>query len=99
MTKFLLVLVVGKLLIYLASKFPLLAESKIEFVQRLFSCGLCSGVWIYSILSWGMSMYLFDDICPYVPVLSELVTGSVTSFMMHIFEIGWKEKFGVIVLE
>jgi hypothetical protein len=34
----------------------------------------------------------------YVPVLSELVTGGVVSFVVHIFLIGWKEKFNNIVV-
>lgn len=34
----------------------------------------------------------------YVPILSELVTGGVVSFMMHIFVIGWKEKFDRLVI-
>lgn len=29
----------------------------------------------------------------YVPVISELVTGGMVSFVVHVFILGWKEKF------
>lgn len=35
----------------------------------------------------------------YVPVISELITGSVLSFGMHLMSIGYKDKFGTIVFE
>jgi hypothetical protein len=90
---------VGKLLIYLGQHFPPLSESRLGFVRRLFECDLCLGVWVYSVLSWGFSMYLFNDIAPYIPLLSELVTGSVTSFFMYLLSIGYRERFVTIELE
>lgn len=34
----------------------------------------------------------------YVPVLSELIVGGVISFLVHIFILGWKTKFEVVVV-
>ena len=99
MTRFLLMVVVGRLLIYLAQHFPPLSESRFEFVRRLVSCDLCLGVWVFTGCSWGFATYLFSDIIPHVPVLSELVTGSVTSFLAHLLVLGWKEKFTIVVVE
>ena len=35
---------------------------------------------------------------PYVVVLSELITGAVISYLVHIFIIGWRAKHEVIVV-
>jgi hypothetical protein len=99
MSRFFLVLLVGKLFIFLAKKFPPLGESRYEFIRRLFNCGFCSGFWVYTLLAWGTKLYLFDDIIPYVPVLSQLVTGAVMSFFMHLLSLGFFEQFGVIEVE
>jgi hypothetical protein len=96
-TKFLLFLAIGRVLIYLGMKFPPLAESKFEFVKRLWSCDECSGVWVYTFLACIMGVALFREIY-YVPFISEAITGGISSVIMHLLSIGWKEKFGVINL-
>lgn len=94
--QFLIFAVTGKVIIYTAQKFPLLQKMKIEFWSSLFNCGFCFGVWIFTFMSAVTRWYLFP---PYVPGFSELATGCVTSLVVHLVSIGWKEQFGVIKVE
>jgi hypothetical protein len=97
-TDFLLYLGIGRLFIYLGMKFPPFRESKIEFIKKLFSCDECLGVWTFTVLSFLMGEVLFRDVF-YVPFISELATGGITSLLVHLIVIGWREKFGVITIE
>lgn len=95
---------IGKLLIFLAQKAPyqniigklFRGERVRSFLQELFSCDLCLGVWVYTLLSWIMNinMYYF-----YVPVVSEFLTGASMAFIAHLMTIGWKEKFSTIIIQ
>ena len=91
----LLYLVVGKVMIYLWQLFPL--PTKLEnnqTIHKLHSCDLCSGVWIYGLLGYFMGMSLLTLFgLSYIPVVSEVITGGVVSFIVHIFSIGWKDRF------
>lgn len=95
---FLIYLLIGKVFIYLGMQFPPFSESKFEFVKRLFSCDLCWGVWVFTGLSFVMGEVLFRDVY-YVPFISEWATGGLSAILVHLFGIGWKEKFGTIVIE
>jgi hypothetical protein len=95
---YLLYLAIGRLFIYLGMKFPPLANSRFDFVKQLFSCDLCLGVWIFTGLSFVMGEVLFRDFF-YVPVISEVITGGISSFLVHIFVLGWQSKFEVLIIE
>lgn len=93
----------GKLLIYLWQLFPISQKEPktyvSQFIYKLHQCDLCSGVWIYS----GLALLFGIDIIQTefgstVPIAGELVTGAITSFVVHIFSIGWKTKYEVIVI-
>jgi len=45
-----------------------------------------------------MGVSLFRNIF-YVPFVSELFTGGLTAIVVHIFVLGWNEKFSVINIE
>jgi hypothetical protein len=90
--------VVGKLFIYTLQKFPLLRDVKNKFIRELLDCDYCLGVWVFSILSWLFQFTLFREYI-YCPFISELATGVIISFLVHLINIGWREKFGVIVVE
>lgn len=96
--EFLLYLLIGRVLIYLGMKFPPLSESKISLVKRVWECDLCSGVWVFSFLSAVMGEVLFRDVF-YFPFVSQLITGGISAIVVHIFVIGWHEKFSVVVIE
>lgn len=93
MINWLVLMGVGKVLIYLWMIFPLPPMGKI--IDKLHMCDLCSGVHIYALLSFILGIYLFPF---YVPIVSEYITGGVVSFIVHIFSIGWEEKFSTTVI-
>ena len=93
--EFLLFLGVGKLLIYLGQKF-IHSNAKNEFINKLFACDLCLGVWIYSILAMMYKINILSDVFPYIPIVSGIIAGCVASFVVHLATIGWKTKFEVI---
>lgn len=94
-TKFFIFLLVGYLFVWLGMKFPPLSESKIVIVKRIWTCSLCSGVWVYTFLSYVMGEHLFGDLF-YLPFISELATGGIVSFGVYLMEIGFRERFQVI---
>lgn len=94
---FLVYVVIGKILIFLGDKFARGNELK-GFIGRLFTCGLCSGTWTYTIMSLLMGEVLFREIF-YVPLLSEIATGGIVSILVHLIHQGWKSEFEVIVIE
>lgn len=88
-------LLIGKIMIFLWQSFPLPTKlENIQVIHKLHSCDLCSGVWLFGLLSYFMGLSLLTMLgFSYIPVVSELVTGGVVSFVVHIFSIGWKDKF------
>lgn len=93
-----LLIVLGKLCIYLWMEFPLPSFfTKYAFFERLHSCDLCSGVWIYSILFSVFGVNLFQQFGIASNFVSYVLSGFFSSFVVHIFSVGWKEKFSVII--
>lgn len=88
--QFLVYVVIGKLLIYMAQKF--LGNFKI------FECDLCIGVWIYSILAGLFQIRLLEDVYFYVPILMEIITGCVISYLVHLLTIGFREKHLPVII-
>lgn len=88
-------LVIGRLLIYLWQQFPLPGFlENIKTIDYLHHCDLCSGVWVYGVLSFVMAVDVLQALgFWYVPFISELVTGAVTSFVMHLLRLGWNARF------
>lgn len=95
---YLLFLVLGRILIYIGNKFVQQNDIKIKFINRLFSCSLCLGVWVYTFMSITMQYYVFDDLAPYIPILSELMAGCFSSLVVYYFENGWKAIHETIVI-
>jgi hypothetical protein len=96
----LIFIIIGRVLVWVGMKFPLPNFlNRIEKVRNLHECPLCLGVWIYGIMSYFMWMDLLSALgFFYVPVLSEIVTGAGISFLVHIFVLGWKSMFEVIIV-
>ena len=94
LSNWLIYMAVGKVMIFLWQELPLP-----KFFGKLHTCDLCAGVWIYGFLSFFMGLSLLEVFgFNYVPVVSELVTGGVISFIIHIFFIGIKERFNNVVV-
>lgn len=65
------------------------------FLHDLFACDLCLGVWTFAILSFFFKANLLQSFF-YIPVLSEFITGGVTSLVVHLLRIGFQAEYGVI---
>lgn len=100
LSNWIIFLLVGRVLIYLWFQLPL--PDTLEnhrAIAKLHMCDLCAGFWIYGFLSFFMALSLLEALgFTYVPIVSEIVTGSVVSFLTHIFTIGWKERFHNILV-
>lgn len=94
---YLLFLAAGRLLIFLGVKFVTQNDIKIPFVQKLASCLLCSGVWVYTILSFVSGYRILED-WTVVPFLSQVITGCFSAYLMYLVEVGWKSTYEVIVV-
>lgn len=88
--------ITGRILIYLWFAFPLPpASDRIkkkylwQVVEKLHSCDLCAGVWIYSLLA----IVTQSDMSGLGNPITEIATGALTSFAVHLFMLGVKEKF------
>jgi hypothetical protein len=103
---------VGKLLIFLWQQFPLSGylSSKSKLLQKLFGCDLCLGVWIYWFLAIvfeeaNMFLYIVDKyignpgLAVFFYIFTAFLTGAITSFIVHIFSMGWNAKFQTLVVE
>lgn len=104
MTQLVIFALIGRLTIFLLQKFPkshlpiigkLFREGK--FLNELFSCDLCLGVWIYTGLAFITNVNVTGELFN-IPILSEIATGISVSFVMHLISVGWKEKFGNIII-
>jgi len=90
---------IGKLLIYLFQQFPLTRNFKIKFFAKLFDCDLCLGVWIYFVLSVFFHFVVMSDVFGYIPLVSEVVTAAITTFVVHLISLGWRTKFEVFEIK
>jgi hypothetical protein len=96
--RFVLYMAVGKLLIWTLQRFFFDNKFKVKFLERLFECDLCLGTWVYIAIALAFHVVLLKDAFSYYPVLSEIITGVLSSFIMHILSIGWREKFYTVVV-
>ena len=96
---YLLFLVVGRLLIFFGNKFIGQNEIKIKFLNRLFSCPLCLGVWVYSVMSFLTGYYVFDDWTSHIPILSEVAAGAFSSYLVYLVEAGFRSLHETIIIE
>jgi len=90
-----LFLVGGRILVYLWMKFPLPDKiKKIQFIEKLHICDLCSGMWVYTFLAFFTKTSLMT-LCGinYVPVVSEVVTGAFATYVVWVFIGGLNARF------
>lgn len=93
-------LVVGRIVIHIWMQFhlPKFAQ-KSEWLRKLHGCDLCSGVWVYSILSFLMGVGLLGAVgLGDMPLADSIITGIVVSWLVHIFILGWKSKYEITVI-
>jgi len=71
---------------------------KSKFIEKLVSCDLCLGVWVYFFLALLLreNMFYFTPVGSWLILFEYAITGIVTSFLVHVFSIGWNAKFTII---
>ena len=100
MVKFILFAGLGRLLIFTIQKHPLarILREKHWLLDELIECEFCLGFWVYLVLSFLVRPEFFGEYIQYVPVITEILEGIVVSFLVHIFSVGWRDKFSIIVI-
>ena len=100
LAKWILFLLLGKIVIHIFMQFHLPRWlKKYEWFTKLHECDLCSGTWVYSILSLFTGVDLLEVTgFGYVPLVSAIITGIVVSWLVHIFSLGWKSKYDIVVV-
>lgn len=99
LVKWILFLLLGRLLIYLWMSFSLPKWMKNDWMEKLHGCDLCSGVWIFSILSFFLETDLLDMMgFGYIPLVGAIITGCAVSWFTHIFILGWRAKYEIVVV-
>lgn len=100
LAKWILFLVIGRIVIHVWQEFRLPDSlEKHKWIKKLHVCDLCGGVWIYTILSFFMGVDLLGALLfTYVPIVSEVVTGILISWLTHIFIMGWKARYEIVVV-
>ncbi len=90
--------VVGRLLIWLwMTSGPTTRIWKHSaFLTEMAECDFCTGCWVYAALAFLFHQNWIDPV--YVPIVSELVTGILASFVAHLASLGWRTKWGFEVL-
>lgn len=85
----------GKLVITLWQAFHLPKWlTKFEFLTKLHECGLCSGVWIFTLLAFLMNIDIVNSWFELdVFIVGKILTGMLTSWLVHIFSVGFKEMY------
>jgi len=93
--------VVGKLTIYFIQVFPLdhlplVGKWFRGCLNKLWKCDLCLGFWVYLFLAVVLHANIFNF---YVNGINEIIMGMITSFLVHLISLGWKDKFSVLYVE
>jgi hypothetical protein len=86
-------LVFGKVAIYFLQTFSSHINIKWKFLQEMLACDMCTGFWIFTVLCFVFRVNLVE---PYFIGVSEVLTGAVSSFIIHLICIGYKDKFGIV---
>lgn len=80
----------GRVLIYLWMQFPEPPFMKLpSWLEKLHRCDLCSGVWIFGIMAIALQV----DIFGMGNIVTQAATGAITSYLVHLFVLGAREKF------
>jgi hypothetical protein len=90
---------VGKLFIYLLQVSPLPRILPKGIFRELIECDLCLGFWVYLVLGVLLKKDLDEEITKKNKLISRLTIAGVSTFIMHLMSIGWREKFGTYIIE
>jgi len=92
---------IGKILIFIWSKFPLPEKlQRNKKIEQLHNCGLCSGVWIFTLLAYFVNIDILNLWFGFehVAFVGEFITGCLTSYIVHLLSVGFVEQHMNIVV-
>jgi hypothetical protein len=96
----LLLIAVGRVLIYLWGKFPLPEWFDNSKFGKLHHCQECAGTWIYSVLFILFRVDILNMLgLPSLFIIGGFISGGLVSFVMSLLEIGFRERFMTIRIE
>lgn len=106
MLEFIVYASIGRLIIFLLQRFPFSKIPPItplfrdgKFLHDLFDCDLCLGFWVYTILAYIMQIDVLKGWFSYYPIINEIITGAVTTFIVHLVTIGWQTEYTETVIK
>lgn len=92
MLSWLLYALIGRILVFVWQKFPD-RYVPTQFIKDIHLCDLCSGVYIYTALAFvfdGADLLHLLEIPFSLIIASQIITGVVTAFVVHVFSKGLK---------
>lgn len=101
LTTYIIFCVVGRITIFVLQKashsyLSLMKSERLRgFLTELFGCDLCLGVWVYFLLAWFLNVNVLYEYV-YVPVLSWIITGIITSFLVWLIMTGIATRFQIV---
>ncbi len=66
-----------------------------KLTTELFECDFCLGVWVFWFVSSWMEVDFIYELPPVFEPFNYFVTALISSFIVHVFRIGWEIKFHV----
>jgi hypothetical protein len=93
--------VVGRIIIYVIQKASpsylslMKNENRRSFLKELFGCDLCLGIWVYVFLAWFLNVNVLYEY-GYIPVVSWVLTGIITSFLVWLIMTGVMTRFQIV---
>lgn len=104
--KFLAYAVLGRVAIFFLQRFPV---AKLPIVGKYFaedgalyelwSCDLCLGWYVFTLFAFMMQIDLMEGWFAYLPLVSEGLTGAITSLIVHLVRVGWQTNYSETVIK
>lgn len=81
-------------------QFPLPKWIDDSRIGKLHTCSVCSGVWIFSTIFIIFRIDLLHLVgLAYYPIVGEILSGGVISYLVYLLELGFRERFMTVVIE
>lgn len=89
-------MIVGRLLVFVIQGLPPVRNfKKPEYFAELFHCDFCLGSWVMFVMCVMFKTNITVDMVGiYIPVVSELITATILSFITHLTLLGAKMRWG-----
>lgn len=101
MKDFFIYCVVGRTVLFIVQKaspyyLPYIKREGLRsFLTQLIGCDLCLGVWIYILFAFLLNVNVLYEF-RYIPVISKVITGMLTSVLVWLIRNGWDSQFKIM---